>query len=360
MWLWTNQHPPALTWPPPAGRGELRGSEGRPKLSAAPPRRRSSLVTPRCPAMGLAGGPLATLLLLLQAQICWLRCAASEPCRAGFGEAEVTLEAGGAELKPGQAVEKVVFAGCPGQESAPPSAENDFPGQNGSTGQEKKALKFSPSKRILRRYKREWVIPPISVSENGKGPFPQRLNQLKSNKDRGTKIFYSITGPGADSPPEGVFTIEKETGWLLLNKPLDREKIAKYELFGHAVSENGASVEEPMNISIIVTDQNDHKPKFTQDVFRGSVLEGVVPGTPVMQVTATDEDDAINTYNGVVAYFMHSQEPKDPHDRMFTIHRSTGTISVVSSGLDREVRAPLGSCCLPRLPSLLPQPRAEQ
>lgn len=54
--------------------------------------------------------------------------------------------------------------------------------------------------------------------------------QLKSNKDRGTKIFYSITGPGADSPPEGVFTIEKETGWLLLNKPLDREKIAEYEV----------------------------------------------------------------------------------------------------------------------------------
>lgn len=50
------------------------------------------------------------------------------------------------------------------------------------------------------------------------------------------------------------------------------------QLLGHAVSENGASVEEPMNISIIVTDQNDHKPKFTQDVFRGSVLEGVLPG----------------------------------------------------------------------------------
>uniref|UniRef100_A0A452SNL1 Cadherin 3 n=1 Tax=Ursus americanus TaxID=9643 RepID=A0A452SNL1_URSAM len=195
---------------------------------------------------------------------------------------------------------------------------------------------ISPANRVLRRRKREWVVPPISVSENGKGPFPQRLNQLKSNKDRGTKIFYSITGPGADSPPEGVFTIEKETGWLLLNKPLDREKIAKYELFGHAVSENGASVEDPMNISIIVTDQNDHKPKFTQEVFRGSVLEGVLPGTSVMQVTATDEDDAINTYNGVVAYSIHSQEPKDPHDLMFTVHRSTGTISVISSGLDRE------------------------
>lgn len=65
-----------------------------------------------------------------------------------------------------------------------------------------------------------------------------------------------------------------------------------------------------------------------------------------MQVTATDEDDAINTYNGVVAYSIHSQEPKD---LMFTVHRSTGTISVVSSGLDREVSGPSGRCCLPRL-----------
>lgn len=56
------------------------------------------------------------------------------------------------------------------------------------------------------------------------------------------------------------------------------------QLFGHAVSENGASVEDPMNISIIVTDQNDHKPTFTQDVFRGSVLEGVLPGKETGEV----------------------------------------------------------------------------
>uniref|UniRef100_A0A2K5Y9D4 Cadherin 3 n=1 Tax=Mandrillus leucophaeus TaxID=9568 RepID=A0A2K5Y9D4_MANLE len=290
--------------------------------------------------MGLPRGPLACLLLV---QVCWLQCAASEPCRAIFGEAEVTLEAGGAEQEPSQALGKV-FMGCPGQEPALFSTVNDdFTVQNGETVQDRKSLKernplkIFPSKRILRRHKRDWVVAPISVPENGKGPFPQRLNQLKSNKDRDTKIFYSITGPGADSPPEGIFAVEKETGWLLLNKPLDREEIAKYELFGHAVSENGASVEDPMNISIIVTDQNDHKPKFTQDTFRGSVLEGVLPGTSVMQVTATDEDDAIHTYNGVVAYSIHSQEPKDPHDLMFTIHRSTGTISVISSGLDREV-----------------------
>ena len=41
-----------------------------------------------------------------QAQVYWLPRAASEPCRAGFGEAEVTLEARGAELEPGQALGK--------------------------------------------------------------------------------------------------------------------------------------------------------------------------------------------------------------------------------------------------------------
>ncbi|KAK7795114.1 hypothetical protein U0070_002707, partial [Myodes glareolus] len=44
----------------------------------------------------------------------------------------------------------------------------------------------------------------------------------------------------------------------------------------------------------------------------------------------------IHTYNGVIAYFIHNQEPKEPHDVMFTIHKSTGAISVISSGLDRE------------------------
>ncbi|ELK14538.1 Cadherin-3 [Pteropus alecto] len=160
--------------------------------------------------------------------VCWLRCAASESSQTAFRGAEVTLGTGGAELEPGRAPGKV-FKGYPGQESALLSPEDDFTVLNDRTVQERKALKISPSKRILRRRKREWVVPPISIPENGKGPFPQKLNQLKSNKDRGTKIFYSITGPGADSPPEGVFTIEKETGWLLVNKPLDREKIAKYE-----------------------------------------------------------------------------------------------------------------------------------
>ncbi|XP_074957236.1 B-cadherin [Phalacrocorax aristotelis] len=187
-----------------------------------------------------------------------------------------------------------------------------------------------------RRQKRDWVIPPIKVPENERGPFPKKLVQIKSNRDRDTKIFYSITGQGADAPPEGVFTIEKESGWMKVTQPLDREDIDKYHLFSHAVSENGKPVEEPMEIIVTVTDQNDNKPQFTQEIFRGSVPEGALPGTSVMQVMATDADDAVETYNGVIAYSILGQEPREPHPQMFTINRATGTLSVIASGLDRE------------------------
>ncbi|NXS68388.1 CADHK protein, partial [Pandion haliaetus] len=167
-------------------------------------------------------------------------------------------------------------------------------------------------------------------------PPPRVSSQIKSNRDRDTKIFYSITGQGADAPPEGIFTIEKESGWMKVTQPLDRERIDKYHLFSHAVSENGKPVEEPMEIIVTVTDQNDNKPQFTQEVFRGSVPEGALPGTSVMQVTATDADDAVETYNGVIAYSILSQEPREPHPHMFTVNRATGTLSVIASGLDRE------------------------
>lgn len=56
-----------------------------------------------------------------------------------------------------------------------------------------------------------------------------------------------------------------------------------------------------------------------------------------MQVTATDADDAVETYNGVIAYSILSQEPREPHPHMFTVNRATGTLRVIASGLDREV-----------------------
>lgn len=56
-----------------------------------------------------------------------------------------------------------------------------------------------------------------------------------------------------------------------------------------------------------------------------------------MQVSATDADDHVNTYNAAIAYTIISQDPELPHKNMFTVNRDTGVISVVTSGLNREV-----------------------
>lgn len=57
-----------------------------------------------------------------------------------------------------------------------------------------------------------------------------------------------------------------------------------------------------------------------------------------MEVTATDADDDVSTYNAAIAYSILSQDPELPDKNMFTINKNTGVISVVTTGLDREVR----------------------
>lgn len=60
-----------------------------------------------------------------------------------------------------------------------------------------------------------------------------------------------------------------------------------------------------------------------------------------MTVSATDADDAINVNNGIIAYSILSEEPKGAQT-MFTMNAEKGIISVIGTGLDREVGTLLG------------------
>lgn len=119
-------------------------------------------------------------------------------------------------------------------------------------------LYFPKPSKGLKRRKRDWVIPDISVPENQRGPFPLRIvqvretespryvefdrqtqhgskteiwsyfPQIRSNEDALKKIFYSITGPGADQDPVNLFTVDRDSGIVYITQPLDREKQASY------------------------------------------------------------------------------------------------------------------------------------
>ncbi|CAB1317425.1 unnamed protein product [Coregonus sp. 'balchen'] len=175
----------------------------------------------------------------------------------------------------------------------------------------------------LKRMKRDWVIPPINVPENSRGEFPQDLVRIRSDNDKNRSLRYSVTGPGADQPPTGIFIIHPISGELSVMKPLDREHISNFH------------VESPIDIVINVIDMNDNRPEFIHQIWNGTVPEGSKPGTFVMTVTSVDKDDP-KTANGMLRYKIVSQNPESPTSNMFTINNKTGGIITVAAGLDRE------------------------
>ncbi|XP_072527488.1 B-cadherin-like [Salminus brasiliensis] len=197
-------------------------------------------------------------------------------------------------------------------------------------------LEVPDSSAGLRRRKRDWVIPPISLSENLRGVFPKEISKIKSSLSKEIRMVYSITGEGADQPPVGLFTVNRNNGSLYVTKPLDREAKDNYVLQVHAVSPDDYGVKEaPMEIIVNVIDQNDNKPIFTQNPFLGSVPEASAKDFEFMTVTATDADDP-NTANADIRYSIISQSPQQPNPSLFDINPVTGGIRVKSGGLDRE------------------------
>ncbi|KAM5299398.1 LOW QUALITY PROTEIN: protocadherin gamma-B2-like [Ctenodactylus gundi] len=81
---------------------------------------------------------------------------------------------------------------------------------------------------------------------------------------------------------------------LVLEKPLDREEESTHLLVLTAVDGGDPVLTGTVQIKIKVTDANDNPPVFSQEVYRVSLRENVPPGTSVLKVMATDQEEGIN------------------------------------------------------------------
>ncbi|XP_044081792.1 protocadherin gamma-B5 isoform X13 [Neovison vison] len=101
------------------------------------------------------------------------------------------------------------------------------------------------------------------------------------------------------SPIFSLISKEKQDGSkypeLALEKRLDREQQSYYRLVLTALDGGDPPLSGTIELRIQVTDANDNSPVFKQDIYRVSLRENVPPGTAVIQVSATDQDEGINS-----------------------------------------------------------------
>ncbi|XP_062845988.1 neural-cadherin [Trichomycterus rosablanca] len=179
-----------------------------------------------------------------------------------------------------------------------------------------------------------------SVTEelDGSPVFVLQVTATDPDKDADQEALrYSLHGQGAESE----FIIDEVTGKIYAQRTLDREARAIWRFVVLATDEGGEGLTGFTDVIISVWDINDNAPVFAcaPDNCHGDVAENSPAGTSVMEMTATDLDDAAVGQNAVLAYRIVSNVALSGGNNgadMFSINPATGTISVALAGLDRE------------------------
>ncbi|XP_036937401.1 protocadherin-15-like isoform X2 [Acanthopagrus latus] len=125
---------------------------------------------------------------------------------------------------------------------------------------------------------------------------------------------------------EGYFVLQQSSGYLLLDKPLDRESLDYYTLVVTA-SDGHPDGTSTATVNIVVTDVNDNDPQFDSSLPVNLTVIEEQDNAYVGQVKATDPDLAAS---GQVHYRLVN------HQTLFSIN-ATGAIRTAVP-LDREVK----------------------
>nr|XP_023660997.1 protocadherin-16-like [Paramormyrops kingsleyae] len=119
---------------------------------------------------------------------------------------------------------------------------------------------------------------------------------------------------------------------LVVNAVLDREKRSSYSLLLEAFDGGSPKRTGQMVLDVFVQDINDHAPVFNQSRYHAIISESMQPGSNILQVYASDEDEGDN---GLVLYEINRRQ-SDP-ENYFVIDPRSGMITL-NKPLDYEIR----------------------
>ncbi|XP_071949334.1 protein dachsous-like [Antedon mediterranea] len=129
-------------------------------------------------------------------------------------------------------------------------------------------------------------IPPVSINEGAKvGTVVYNVQANDADKD--PTLTYDIIEGNTNSE----FQIDRFSGTVTLNAPLDREDKPEYQLTITAF--DGVETAKG-GMTVIILDENDNAPEFSEQSYEVTIPELTPPGYPIKTVNATDVDEGTN------------------------------------------------------------------
>ena len=112
--------------------------------------------------------------------------------------------------------------------------------------------------------------------------------------------FALVNGETGENNQDGVLVVEKDTGVVKVDKPLDHELIkAFYFKLTATLPQAKMDAVTSVDVEVQILDLNDNKPAFESSSYEATVMEGMPVGTRIIQVQASDPDSGAN---GQVTY----------------------------------------------------------
>ncbi|XP_009321015.1 PREDICTED: protocadherin Fat 2 [Pygoscelis adeliae] len=177
-----------------------------------------------------------------------------------------------------------------------------------------RVIHIPPSKYVSARFEKE--VYRVQLSEFS--PAGSQVVMVKI-----TPVFPNLKYILRPTPDSTSFKINPHTGLITTVRTMDFHEQSHFKLEVTTVNSHTSTA-----VVIDITDCNNHAPSFSQSSYRGAFDENVPPGTSVLTVRATDEDEG---YNGFVTYTIANQKSVP-----FVIDPYSGIIST-SKSMDYEL-----------------------
>ncbi|KAI5607990.1 protocadherin Fat 2 [Silurus asotus] len=152
------------------------------------------------------------------------------------------------------------------------------------------------------------------------------------DKNANGEVTYTLE-PDKDDISK-IFLIDSQAGWITTMKETDCESKQFYRFYVVATDHGGSvRLSSSALVEVTITDENDNPPQFTEEVYRGSIIENSRPGELIVILTTTDND--VSPDNRQVACYITDGDPMG----QFSVTVVGEECRLTSKGLlDREMR----------------------